>query len=123
MGKESHFKVPDGYFDKLTEQVMTKLPKQEARIISIGVSSGWHRLPLRKIAASAAVVCLLGGGAFAMLYQHLAHTGMMVSTAALKHAGSASINQAISEDADFNEMANYTMMDNETIYASLVAEN
>ena len=27
------------------------------------------------------------------------------------------------EDATFNEMADYTMMDNETIYASLIAEN
>ena len=27
------------------------------------------------------------------------------------------------EDATFNEIADYTMMDNETIYASLIAEN
>lgn len=123
MGREGHFKVPDGYFDQLTEQVMVKLPKQEPRIISIAETGWLHRMPLRKIAASVAVACLLGGGVLAVLHQQSAHTSMVASSAALKHAGAAALKQASSEDATFNEMANYTMMDNETIYASLVTEN
>lgn len=124
MSRDSHFKVPEGYFDQLAEQVMAKLPKQEPRIISIAESSWWHRLPLRKIAASVAVACLLGGGTLVVLHQQSAHTHMVASSAALVHAaGSTTLKQASSEDATFNEMANYTMMDNETIYASLVTEN
>lgn len=138
MGKENHFKVPSGYFDQLTDQVMAKLPEREARIISMSERrqdlwghrwqlqgpSWWQKMPLRKIAASVAVACMLGGGILAVLHQQAAHSGSIVArTAPHSHANSAAVKQASSEDATFNEMANYTMMDNETIYASLVAEN
>jgi hypothetical protein len=43
----------------------------------------------------------------------MAHVDHMVQKAAVNN----------NEDATFNEMADYTMMDNETIYASLIAEN
>ena len=43
----------------------------------------------------------------------MAHVDHMVQKAAVNN----------NEDATFNEIADYTMMDNETIYASLIAEN
>lgn len=61
-GKENHFQVPEGYFDKLTEQVMANLPEQEARIISIEEHSLWQRMPWRKIAATIAAVGFAGWG-------------------------------------------------------------
>ena len=116
-GKENHFQVPEGYFDKLTEQVMANLPEQEARIISIEEHSLWQRMPWRKIAATIAAVCVLGGGALVAVQQHPAQRSIALdSHQALKPAVST-------EDTAFNEMANYTMMDNEAIYASLIAEN
>lgn len=116
-GKENPFKVPDGYFDHLTERIMENLPEQEIRVIDIrSRQTLWQKLPLRKIAAAVAVVALLGGGSFWAL-QHNGDSRMVA------HAKQHEQKAVSSEDAAFNEMADYAMIDNETIYASLIAEN
>ena len=116
-GKENPFKVPDGYFDHLTERIMENLPEQEVRVIDIrSRQTLWQKLPLRKIAAAVAVVALLGGGSFWAL-QHEGDNRMVA------HAKQHEQKAVSSEDAAFNEMADYAMIDNETIYASLIAEN
>lgn len=135
LGKSNHFKVPDGYFDQIAASVMAKLPEQEssaegvsvnahgakARLIDIRSHALWQHLPLRQIAAAAAIVMLLGAGIWKL------NTSTDDSQ---KHYASASLSPATqkatlksSEEATFNQMADYTMMDNETIYASLIAEN
>ena len=116
-GKENPFKVPDGYFDHLTERIMENLPEQEVRVIDIrSRQTLWQKLPLRKIAAAVAVVALLGGGSFWALQ----HEG---DSKVVAHAKQHEQKAVSSEDAAFNEMADYAMIDNETIYASLIAEN
>lgn len=116
-GKENPFKVPDGYFDHLTERIMENLPEQEIRVIDIrSRQTLWQKMPLRKIAAAVAVVALLGGGSFWAL-QHEGNSKMVA------HAKQHEQKAVSSEDAAFNEMADYAMIDNETIYASLIAEN
>ena len=116
-GKENPFKVPEGYFDHLTERIMENLPEQEIRVIDIrSRQTLWQKLPLRKIAAAVAVVALLGGGSFWAL-QHEGDSKMVAHVK--KHEQKA----VSSEDAAFNEMADYAMIDNETIYASLMTEN
>lgn len=116
-GKQNPFKVPDGYFDHLTERIMENLPEQEIRVIDIrSRQTLWQKLPLRKIAAAVAVVALLGGGSFWAL-QHEGNSKMVA------HAKQHEQKAVSSEDAAFNEMADYAMIDNETIYASLIAEN
>ena len=116
-GKENPFKVPDGYFDHLTERIMENLPEQEIRVIDIrSRQTLWQKLPLRKIAAAVAVVALLGGGSFWAL-QHEGNSKVVAHVK--KHEQKA----VSSEDAAFNEMADYAMIDNETIYASLMTEN
>ena len=116
-GKENPFKVPDGYFDHLTEKIMENLPEQEIRVIDIrSRQTLWQKLPLRKIAAAVAVVALLGGGSFWAL-QHEGNSKVVA------HAKQHEQKAVASEDAAFNEMADYAMIDNETIYASLIAEN
>lgn len=116
-GKENLFKVPEGYFDHLTERIMENLPEQEVRVIDIrSRQTLWQKLPLRKIAAAVAVVALLGGGSFWAL-QHEGDSKMVA------HAKQHEQKAVSSEDAAFNEMADYAMIDNETIYASLIAEN
>lgn len=116
-GKENPFKVPDGYFDHLTERIMENLPEQEIRVIDIrSRQTLWQKLPLRKIAAAVAVVALLGGGSFWAL-QHEGNSKVVA------HAKQHEQKAVASEDAAFNEMADYAMIDNETIYASLIAEN
>lgn len=116
-GKENPFKVPEGYFNHLTEKIMENLPEQEIRVIDIrSRQTLWQKLPLRKIAAAVAVVALLGGGSFWAL-QHEGDSKMVA------HAKQHEQKAVSSEDAAFNEMADYAMIDNETIYASLIAEN
>lgn len=116
-GKENPFKVPEGYFDHLTERIMENLPEQEVRVIDIrSRQTLWQKLPLRKIAAAVAVVALLGGGSFWAL-QHEGNSKVVA------HAKQHEQKAVSSEDAAFNEMADYAMIDNETIYASLIAEN
>lgn len=116
-GKQNPFKVPEGYFDHLTERIMENLPEQEIRVIDIrSRQTLWQKLPLRKIAAAVAVVALLGGGSFWALQ----HEGNSKVVAHVKQHEQKAV---ASEEAAFNEMADYAMIDNETIYASLIAEN
>ena len=116
-GKENPFKVPDGYFDHLTERIMEKMPEQEIRVIDIrSRQTLWRKLPLRKIAAAVAVVALLGGGSF-RAWQHEGNSKVVA------HVKQHEQKTVASEEAAFNEMADYAMIDNETIYASLMTEN
>lgn len=116
-GKQNPFKVPDGYFDHLTEKIMENLPEQEVRVIDIrSRQTLWQKMPLRKIAAAVAVAALLGGGTFWAL-QHEGDSKMVA------HAKKLEQKTVSSDDAAFNEMADYAMIDNEAIYASLIAEN
>ena len=116
-GKQNPFKVPDGYFDHLNERIMENLPEQEIRVIDIrSRQTLWQKLPLRKIAAAVAVVALLGGGSFWAL-QHESNSKVVAHA---KHHEQKAVG---SEEAAFNEMADYAMIDNEAIYASLIAEN
>ena len=131
-GKENHFKVPEGYFDNFAEQMMAKIPMQEfdspevtdknhqenkAKFVHLSL---WRRLPLRKIAAVLAVTAMLGGG---VLYQ--------LQQAEKKHHAMAHNETPATEnshvtdgdDAAFEQMADYTMMDSQDFYAQLVAEN
>lgn len=116
-GKQNPFKVPDGYFDHLTEKIMENLPEQEVRVIDIrSRQTLWQKMPLRKIAAAVAVAALLGSGTFWAL-QHEGDSKMVA------HAKKHEQKIVSSDDAAFNEMADYAMIDNEAIYASLIAEN
>lgn len=117
VGKQNPFKVPDAYFEHLTERIMENLPEQEVPVIDIrSRQTLWQKMPLRKIAAAIAVAALLGGGTFWAL-QHEGDSKM------LAHAKKHELKTVSSDDAAFNEMADYAMIDNETIYASLMAEN
>lgn len=136
LGKENHFQVPAGYFDLLADRVMAHLPSQnpieqqvpaqEPRLINMSSTRTlWSnltlRLSLRKIAAAVAAVAVLGGGSLAA-FHYIQHTqGVSVAAHTAPVQNKAMVGS--SEEATFNEMADYTMMDNETIYASLIAEN
>lgn len=117
-GKENHFSVPEGYFDSFADKLMEQLPEPEARVIEMYAESWLHRLPMRKIAAAVGVVVVLGSGSLFFAHQQ-----------SLSHASMAKVevghqtHTVGSEYGTFDEMADYTMMDNQDIYASLVAEN
>ena len=52
LGKEDSFKVPDGYFENLTSEMMNKLPEKEKVVFKEEPVSTWIRLkPLLYMAA------------------------------------------------------------------------
>ena len=52
LGKENSFKVPDGYFENLTSEIMNKLPEKEKVAFKEEPVSTWTRLkPLLYMAA------------------------------------------------------------------------
>lgn len=131
-GKENHFKVPEGYFDNFAELMMAKIPEQEidspeitdkdcqenkAKFVHLSL---WKRLPLRKIAAVLAVIAMLGGGVLYQLQQaEKKHHAMAHNEA----PAIESSHVTDGDDAAFEQMADYTMMDSQDFYAQLVAEN
>ena len=119
-GKANPFTVPEGYFDSFADKLMGQLPEPEARIIEMHAESWWHKMPLRKIAAAAAVAVVMGCGAFLAIHNETDNHAPMAST---MHQHSEKGEGTSSSYGSFDEMADYTMMDNQDIYASLVAEN
>ena len=109
-------KIPMQEFDSPEE---TDKDRQENKAKFVHLSL-WRRLPLRKIAAVLAVTAMLGGGVLYQLQQAekkhhaLAHN----ETPAIE-----SSHVTDGDDAAFEQMADYTMMDSQDFYAQLVAEN
>lgn len=117
-GKANHFTVPEGYFDSFADKLMEQLPEPEARVIEMHAESWLHRMPLRKIAAAVGVVVVLGAGSLFFVHRQSVNHVPMANVEISHHSHSVG-----TEYGTFEEMADYTMMDNQDIYASLVAEN
>lgn len=116
-GRENHFAVPDGYFDNFADKLMESLPESDARVINMRAESWWHRLPMRKMAAClGTVVVLSAGGVF--YANHTCKKQIPVAKAA-----PANITTPSQESDTFDQMVDYTMLDNQAIYASLVSES
>lgn len=143
-GKDNHFKVPEEYFGNLANQIMAKIPEQEISCLDTEVESRhggsnkvaikialWQRIHLRRIAASMAAVVVLGTGLVIGLHsrEHLhaqmarmdqnSSVGMMRPGHQIAH----SISGTSIDEAEFDQMADYAMIDSQDIYASLIAEN
>ena len=129
-GKDNHFQVPAGYFDQLSDQIMAQIPEEKVvefanPAVSTAIShkamkvSLWKRMGMGKIAVAIAAVVLLGGGMLVGLQHAEKDNGQMVHAS---HTAGIQSNYN-SEDASFDQMADYAMMDSQDFYAQLVAEN
>lgn len=99
------FKVPDNYFDTLTERVMSKIPADESKIISInqGKKSGaWL-----KWSSIAACISILAVG--------IAFMNKTLNSNNINDAGIAGNYEESLEE----EMINYSMLDTEDVYCYL----
>ena len=125
LGTRNHFQVPEGYFDELASKVMASIPEsqpvvemqvehisQRARILSL-----WQNAMLRKVAAVACVALLLGGVSVGV------GTSLSSRNDAQHVFGQNYTPVAQTEDSSFDEAADYTMLDNQEIYASLLSES
>lgn len=130
-GRQNHFAVPEGYLQNLTASVMANVGKQpecdasenETALTEIVTANTrvalmqpwWHRTRVR-IAAAAACLLLAGGTAFYTYSVHHAEPACNIAVSAPSHNVEADVSTS------YNEIADYTMLDNDDIY-SLLASN
>ena len=124
-GTQSSFRVPEGYFDELASRVMASVPESQPALDmqSESASQGarfvpmWRRAVVRKVAVIAGVVLLLGGASIGI------GTSLSSRQAGKSVASGGWASVMHSEDNSFDEAADYAMLDNQDIYASLLSES
>lgn len=105
--KDNCFTVPEGYFDTLTDRIMSELPENDKTISmeTVRKSSVMHRM-LKPIITAAACICVAVFG----LTMYLSDSEQ---TADIAYDSNYSMEEA---------MIDYAMMDNADIYAYLASE-
>jgi hypothetical protein len=110
VGKRNPFRVPDGYFDNLTAQVMQNLPEQPKRRAK--------SVFMRPVFYAAASVCALLVAGAAWMW----HPTTEATSADAVQAKTVALPQQDASGEYIDEAADYMMLDNHEIYAYL-AEN
>ena len=118
-GQVNPFRVPDGYFDQLTERVMSQLPEREQTAEHVSLSSSRPKSRLVALrpwmyAAACTVAAVFMGVA---LYFHQTKEEQTLANADVN--ASASTTNTESQYIDIDEYADYAMLDNAEIYAYL----
>ena len=116
VGRENPFRVPEGYFDTLSSQIMAKVEAEGVapRDIKAGKEKRAKVLWLRPVLYAAASVCALFISVLA--YQSHSDDGVAAPTQTV-----VANNQMLMDDY-FDEAADYVMLDNQDIYACLSSE-
>lgn len=115
VGRENPFRVPEGYFDTLASQVMARVDSDGAPKAAVEVSmprkarSVW----MRPVYYAAAAVCAL----FISVAVYHAFTAQQPAQTVAQQAPAQQ-----QGDADFDEAADYLMVDNQDIYACLSSD-
>lgn len=113
-GQTNPFRVPDGYFDQLTERVMSQLPEREQTAEQVSLSAPRHKSRLVALrpwlyAAACMVAVAFMGVAF---YFHQVKEEQTLADANV-------VNTTNTESQYIDEYADYAMLDNAEIYAYL----
>ena len=116
VGRENPFRVPEGYFDTLSSQIMAKVEAEgvEARDIKTGKEKRAKVVWLRPVLYAAASVCAL----FISVVAYQSHTDQGVAAPAQNVVA----NNQMMMDNYFDEAADYVMLDNQDIYACLSSD-
>ena len=113
---ESPFRVPDGYFDTLTERVMARIPENEVKFVP-KPQPRWHTAWRAYAAVAAMVAILFGTGIY--LYNNESDSSQQA--APVVATTSATPSDYIEED-NFEAVADYIMADDHDFYAYLSGE-
>lgn len=108
-GKKEPFKVPDGYFDDFTSKLMERLQERSEHQLAVAPLRSRQTRLWRFLSVAAALVCVMVMGA--TLYLGIYKTRDTTSVALNSHDETKAIY------GDFDQMADYTMADNEDFYA------
>lgn len=115
VGNRNPFRVPDGYFEQFTEQVMQQLPAREQSIAPQSAQPRARRVQIRTwlyAAACSALALMLGVSYYFMQSQ-------ATSTDAAPMASAEPATYVAPDNSYIDEVADYVMMDNAEIYACL----
>ncbi len=109
MGEKNPFRVPEGYFDSLTAQVMERLPEEAGGKVVVMRPTLVERLrPVFYVAACLLIAVL----SFAVYFDQSEAVGDQPMVA----------EQSMTGEQYFDEVADYAMVDNYDIYACLTNE-
>ena len=115
VGNRNPFRVPDGYFEQFTEQVMQQLPAREQSIAPISAHPRARKVQMRPwlYAAACTALALMLGVSYYFMQSPATATDVAPMAAATPATYVAPDNSYIDDVAD------YVMMDNAEIYACL----
>ncbi|MCR4602128.1 MAG: hypothetical protein K5683_01170 [Prevotella sp.] len=122
LGRNNPFSVPEGYFEQLTDQIMSKLPEEKSQNDQTPGNSKPEKTAiirrLRPWLYAAACICV---GVFiaAIAFNNdneKVRKQMQIATAEQESVESYYSDNYVEEEAD------YAMVDNQDIYAYLLAE-
>lgn len=105
-GRKRPFKVPEGYFESIESRVMKQLPERKKERFGLRM---FVRRYYRYAVAVAASVCIAIFGT-ALYINKSNSNGELISNV-------ATFNEAQNESHTIDYVAEYTMMDNDDIYA------
>lgn len=119
-GNECHFRVPENYFDSVAHDIMSRSVGCTASVpLKTGGVALGARMPVRRVMGYAAAACLamaVAGGAIVL--SHGWSGGGNVGDMAARNAHDAVETTHLTSD----QLADYSMLDNDQIY-SLLANN
>ena len=106
VGNRNPFRVPEGYFEQLTEQVMQQLPARAKKV----------QMRPWLYAAACSVLALAMGVSYYFLQSQSTSTDAAPMAAV---APAVSVTNEASDNSYFEDAADYVMLDNTEIYAYL----
>ena len=110
LGCDNHFRVPEGYFEQLTQQVMQQLPERQPRKSKLVTLRPW-------LYAAACVVVLLVMSVTLLMPQQ----GGTSEPAVMAVATTTTTNSQATDNQEYmDDAADYAMLDNVDIYACLM---
>lgn len=116
VGKENHFRVPNGYFENFASELMSRLPEHEV----IEVPAAKPRVfVLRSLILTAACVCV---AIFSITLFFMNDKSDEMPTAGNNVVAQNNIDYS-TVDEYIDDAADYAMMDHADIYAYLSSEN
>ncbi len=107
-GNTNPFRVPEGYFEHLSQQIMDRLPAQEIVLPARKVTM-WHRLRPYSVAAAVCAV-VFGVGILGM---------QKFGTSSSQSVDMFSNN----EEYTIDQVVDYAMVDNVTMYSYISSQN
>lgn len=114
-GNKTPFTVPDGYFEQLTDRVMSRLPEYTADSQPVAATAEMQHKPalIKRLRPWLAAACIAAAAIGTTVYLN---RGLSTPQPTDEVA------DALYSDTYIDEAADYAMVDNQDIYAYLLAD-